>query len=141
MTTYLLKTEPGDYAYDDLVGEKKTIWDGVKNNAALIHLRAMRTGDEALIYHTGNEKRIAGLAAVVSDPYKDPQHPGETRDGAPKFAVVDIKPVKAATKEATLADIKADPRFEGFDLVRQPRLSVMPVPAKLDKALREMAGV
>jgi len=141
MTTYLLKTEPNDYAYDDLVREKKTIWDGVKNNAALIHLRAMKKGDEALIYHTGNEKRIAGLAAVVSDPYEDPQNPGETRDGAPKFAVVDIKPVKAATKEATLADIKADARFEGFDLVRQPRLSVMPVPAKLDKALREMAGV
>jgi predicted RNA-binding protein with PUA-like domain len=141
MTTYLLKTEPNDYAYDDLVREKKTIWDGVANNAALIHLRAMKKGDEALIYHTGSEKRITGLASVVSNPYEDPQNPGETKDGAPKFAVVDIKPVKAATKKATLADIKADPRFEGFDLVRQPRLSVMPVPAKLDKALRKMAGL
>lgn len=141
MTTFLLKTEPDDYAYDDLVRDGGTVWDGVKNNAALIHLRAMRRGDEALIYHTGKEKRIAGLASVVSNPYEDPKNPGENKEGDPRFAVVNLKPRKAATKEAMLADIKADKRFEGFDLVRQPRLSVMAVPAKLDRALRGMAGV
>jgi predicted RNA-binding protein with PUA-like domain len=141
MPTYLLKTEPTDYAYDDLVHDKETVWDGVANNAALIHLRAMQKGDEALIYHTGNEKRIAGLATVTKSAYEDPNNPGQTRDGAPKFAVVDLKPLKAATETVTLADIKADPRFKDFDLVRQGRLSAMPVPAQLDEALRAMAGL
>lgn len=141
MTTWLLKSEPDVYSYDDLKRDGKTVWDGVANNTALIHLRAMRKGDEALIYHTGNEKRIAGLAKVVSGPYEDPAKPGQTKDGLPKFAVVDLKPAKAAKEALTLADLKADKRFEGFDLVRLPRLSVMPVPEKLDALIRELAGL
>lgn len=141
MTTWLLKSEPDVYSYDDLKRDGQTVWDGVANNTALIHLRAMRKGDVALIYHTGNEKRITGLAKVVSAPYEDPKKPGQTKDGQPKFAVVDLKPSKAAKNTLTLADLKADKRFEGFDLIRLPRLSVMPVPEKLDALIRELAGL
>lgn len=141
MATFLLKTEPGDYAYDDLVRDKSTTWDGVTNNAALAHLRTARKGDEALIYHTGDEKRIVGLAAITSAPHEDPANPGTTKDGAPKFAVVDLKPKKRAKTPITLAQLKADKRFSDFALVKQPRLSIMPVPPKLDALLREMAGL
>lgn len=141
MPTYLLKTEPAAYSFADLVRDKHTTWDGVANPGALIHLRAMRKGDEALIYHTGSEKRIAGLALVTKSAHEDPNNPGKTPNGAPRFAVVDLKPKHAATKPATLATIKADPRFKDFALVRQGRLSVMPVPDELDNALRAMAGL
>ena len=141
MATYLLKSEPGDYSYADLVRDKQTVWDGVSNNAALQHLRLMKTGDEAFIYHTGNEKAITGLARVTSEAYEDPKRPGVNAKGEPKFAVIDLKPLAEAGTPVTLAEIKADARFEGFDLVRQPRLSVMPVPKRLDTALRKMAGL
>ncbi len=141
MTTYLLKTEPNDYSYDDLARDKKTIWDGVANNAALKHIRDMTPGDEAYIYHTGDEKRVVGLAKVVSEAYADPKRPEENSRGEPKFAVVDIKVAKRAATPVTLADIKADERFAEFALVRQPRLSVMPVPAPLDKIIRKKTGL
>lgn len=141
MTTWILKTEPDTYAYDDLKREGQTTWDGVTNNAALVHLRNIRKGDYALIYHTGNEKRIAGLAKVTSNPYEDPANPGLNKDNKPKFAVVDLKPVKAAQASLTLADFKADPRFASFDLVRLPRLSVMPVPEDLEAIIRDRAGL
>jgi predicted RNA-binding protein with PUA-like domain len=141
MATYLLKTEPSTYSYDDLVQEKKTTWDGVANAAALISLRAIRKGDELLIYHSGDDKAVVGLAKAVSDAFEDPKQPGKTPDGKPKFAVIDLAPVKAAKTPATLAAIKADKRFADFALVRISRLSVMPVPPALDKALRTMAGL
>ncbi len=140
MTTFLLKTEPSDYAYGDLVREKKTIWDGVSNNGALIHIRSVKKGDEAFIYHTGEEKQIVGLATIVSLAYEDPQRPGLNARGEPKLAVFDIKPLKKAQTPVTLAQLKADDRFSGFTLVRQPRLSVMPVPGDLNRLLRKMAG-
>ncbi|USN99942.1 MAG: EVE domain-containing protein [Phycisphaeraceae bacterium] len=141
MTTYLLKTEPGDYAYDDLVRDGRTAWTGVANPAAQQAMRAMQTGDEAFIYHTGDERRIAGLAKVVRGAYPDPDHPGLTAKGDPKRVLVDVAPVKAATKAVTLADIKADERFADFALVRQSRLGAMEVPAKLAGVLRKMAGL
>lgn len=141
MTTYLLKSEPTDYSYDDLARDGKTVWDGVTNNAALIHIRSAREGDEALIYHTGKEKSIAGLARIVSDAYPDPRRPERNAKGEAKFAVFDIEPIRRAGTPVTLAAIKGDDRFEGFDLVRQPRLSVMPVPAELDRLLRRLAGL
>ena len=143
MTTYLCKTEPDDYSYADLVRDKKTIWDGVANPTACIHIRDVKKGDEILIYHTGNEKRIAGLAKAVSDPYPDPERPDLTTKGDVKFPVFDIKPVKAVGKDdgATLKAIKADGRFDEFPLVTMGRLSVMPVPKKIDTALRKMAGL
>ena len=141
MTTFLLKTEPDCYSYDMLVKDKRTHWDGVRNPTALMHMRTAKKGDEALIYHTGKEKRIAGLATIVSDVYEDPENPGLTGKGDLKGPLFDIKPVKASTKVLTLKEIKADGRFDDFDLVKLSRLSAMPVPPKLDKLLREMCGL
>lgn len=140
MTTFLLKTEPNDYAYADLVRDKKTVWDGVANNGALIHIRSVKKGDEAFIYHTGDQKQIVGLATIVSLAYEDPKHPGLNARGEPKLAVFDIKPLENAKMPVTLAQLKADERFADFALVRQPRLSVMPVPEDLNRCLRKMAG-
>ena len=141
MATWLIKTEPDDYAYDDLVRDKREPWDGVTNPAAQKHMRSIRKGDDVLIYHTGKERRIAGLGKVVRGAYPDPDKPALLKSGEPKFVLFDVSPVRAATKRCTLADIKADGRFDDFALVREPRLSVMPVPAKLDKILRTMSGL
>lgn len=142
MPTFILKTEPGDYSFDDLKRDRKTVWDGVTNPAACKNIRAARKGDEALIYHTGNDKAIVGLATITSDPYHDPKRP-ETLTGAGdiKFPVFDIKPVKTAATPVTLTTVKADERFSDFPLVTQGRLSVIPVPARLDKILRKLAGL
>jgi len=141
MTTFLLKTEPSEYAYSDLVRDKRTTWSGVSNPAALQHIRSMRRGDFALIYHTADEKSVVGLARVLSDPVEDPARPGMNPAGAPKFAVVDLAPVAAAESPLSLAAMKADPRFAGFDLLRISRLSVMPVPDALDPIIRKLTGL
>ena len=137
MATLLLKTEPGEYSWGDLVREKRCVWTGVTNNAAQKAMREAKEGDEALLYHTGDEKRIVGLATIASDPYPDPD------DETGKRVVFDLKPVRAAKtpEKATLALIKADGRFADFALVKQSRLSVMHVPAAIGAALRKMAGV
>lgn len=141
MPTFLMKTEPGEFSFADLVKQKQSTWDGVSNNAALAHLRTMRDGDDILVYHTGDEKAIVGLARVVGSPKADPARPGLNAKGEPKFAVVDVQPVRAAKAPVTLDVIKADPRFATLPLVTQGRLSVMPVPAPLDKAIRKLAGL
>ncbi len=141
MTTFLLKTEPDDYSYADLARDGSTIWDGVANPTACQNMREAKPGDEAFIYHTGNEKRIAGLARITSAPYADPKRPDLTKTGAIKFVVFDIEPIAEATNELTLKDIKADERFDDFLLVKQGRLSALPVPRKLDTLLRKMAGL
>lgn len=141
MATFLLKTEPGEFAFDDLVRDKSAVWGGVSNPAALKHLRAAAKGDEAFIYHTGDERQIVGLARVSRASYEDPARPGLTPDGEPKFAVVDLVPVRAAKTPLTLAAIKADAQFSAFELVRQSRLSVMPVPTALDKVIRSLTGL
>jgi predicted RNA-binding protein with PUA-like domain len=135
MATLLLKTEPSEYAFGDLVRDKRTVWSGVTNAQALIAIRGARKGDEAFIYHTGDEKRIVGLAQITSDAYADPE--GDD----PKLAVFDLKPLRAAKTPVTLAQIKADPAFAGFALVKNSRLSVMVVPAELDRLLRRLAGL
>jgi predicted RNA-binding protein with PUA-like domain len=141
MATFVLKTEPTDYSFADLVSDKKATWDGITNNAALAHLRTARPGDEAFIYHTGDEKAIVGLARIVSPPREDPKALGRTAKGEPKFVVVDLEPIKAVKIPATLAQFKADKRFASFPLVTQGRLSVIPVPAALDSAIRKMTGL
>lgn len=141
MPTFLFKTEPGTYSYADLVREKRTIWSGVANPAALATLRTAHKGDEAFIYHTGDEKAIVGLAQIVSNPYEDPENPGLNAEGLPKAAVVDVKPLRAAKTPVTLAALKADSRFKDFDLVRLPRMSVMLVPPALDSIIRKLAGL
>lgn len=134
MAYWLLKTEPDHYSYADLERDGATVWDGVSNNAALKFLREMQPGDEALIYHTGDERQAVGLASITSAPYADPQL------NDPKLAVVDVKPVRALAHPVTLAAIKADPVFAEFALVRQGRLSVVPVPPELWQRLLSMAG-
>jgi predicted RNA-binding protein with PUA-like domain len=134
MRYWLLKTEPSSYSFADLQRDKRTAWTGVTNAAALIHMRTMRKGDLAFIYHTGDEKQIVGVAEVISNPYPDPEADN------PKFVAVDLKPKRALKQLVTLAQIKADARFKEFDLVRNSRLSVMPVPAGLESAILRMAG-
>ena len=116
---WLLKTEPSTYSWADLVREKTAVWDGVTNPVALRNLAAMKPGDDALIYHTGDEKAVVGLARVTKAAYPDPK----AKD--PKLLVVDLAPVKPLAKQVTLAEIKTDKEFQDSPLVRQGRLSVV----------------
>jgi predicted RNA-binding protein with PUA-like domain len=131
---WLLKTEPDDYSYADLERDGATIWDGVANNAALLHMRAMQPGDQALLYHTGDERRAVGLVEITSMAYADPQ----SNDA--RLLVVDVRPLRALRSPVTLADVKADPAFADFALVRQGRLSVVPVNPQQWQRLLGMAG-
>jgi predicted RNA-binding protein with PUA-like domain len=131
MARWLLKTEPDCYAWDDLVRDKKTVWDGVSNALALKHIRTMKKGDEALIYHTGDMRAAIGTAQIASAPYPDP------KEGDERLAVVDLKPKKKLAHPVTLDDIKADKTFAGWDLLRIGRLSIVPVPdAMWDRVLQ-----
>jgi predicted RNA-binding protein with PUA-like domain len=118
---WLIKTEPSAYSFDRLRKERQTVWDGVKNPLALRHIAGMRRGDRVVVYHTGSEKAAVGTARVVRDPYPDPQ-----RDD-PKLLVVDLEAGPPLTRPVTLAELKAIAAFRGSDLVRLPRLSVMPL--------------
>ncbi len=133
MAYWILKTEPSAYSYDELERDGKAVWDGVSNPLALKHLRAMQAGDEALIYHTGDEKAVVGLARVTSAAYPDPK----AKD--PKLVVVELKPAKRLKRPVILAAIKAEPEFQDLALVRMPRLSVVPATAAQWKKLLEMA--
>jgi len=113
---YLLKTEPSAYSFADLQRDKQTIWDGVSNPVAVRHLREMKAGERLIIYHTGDEKSAVGTASVVSVDPSDPRNPA-----------VKIKVGKAIAKPVTLAEIKAKPLFSDSALVRQGRLSVVPL--------------
>ena len=134
MALWLLKTEPSDFSYPRLVKDKRAVWNGVENNQALIHMRNAKKGDRALIYHTGDEKAVVGLARLTSDAYPDP------KDKSGKLVVFDLEPEKALAKPVTLADVKASDKFKTFDLVRNSRLSVMPVSDAHWKLLMKMAG-
>lgn len=130
---WLFKTEPSAYSFQQLQKDKRTVWDGVKNNLALKHLSAIKRGEAIVVYHTGDEKAVVGLAHAASDAYPDPGK----KD--PKLLVVDIEADKALPRPVTLAEIKADPKLKSFDLVRLPRLSVMPVSDDEWKAIESMA--
>lgn len=134
MAYWLLKTEPSSFSYADLERQKRVVWDGVKNSLALMHLRGMHQGDLALVYHSGSDKALVGIASVASDPYPDP------RGGDPKFVVVDLVPSERLAKRVTLATIKAEKELAGFALVRMSRLSVMPVPPAVWKKLLAMTA-
>ena len=131
---WLLKTEPEHYSYADLERDGATVWDGVANNTALMHIRTMQPGDLALIYHTGDERQAVGLAEITSAPYADPAA------GDPKLVVVDLKPLRRLPQPVTLAAVKADPEFADFALVRQSRLSVVPATDAQWTRLLRMAG-
>jgi predicted RNA-binding protein with PUA-like domain len=120
---WLFKTEPGAYSYARLSREGRTVWDGVKNALALKHLAGVAEGDEVLVYHTGDEKAAVGVARVVRGAYPDPK----AKD--PRLVVVDLVPLRPLPRPVALADMRANRRLAGFDLLRLPRLSVMPVSA------------
>ena len=120
-TRWLFKTEPSVYSYEQLVKDKKTMWDGVANNLALKNLRDIQKGDLIFIYHTGDEKQAVGIARALGGAYADPSK----KD--PKLLVVDIEAVRALPKPVTLAQVKAHKKLANFDLVRNARLSIMKV--------------
>jgi len=118
---WLLKTEPSAYSYDDLEREGRAVWDGVTNPVALKNLRAMKAGDEAFVYHTGDEKAVVGRARVARAAYADP------KKGDARLVVVDLEPLGRLKVPVTLAEMKAMPAFADSPLVRQGRLSVVPL--------------
>jgi predicted RNA-binding protein with PUA-like domain len=126
---WLLKTEPTEYSYDDLEREKRGRWDGVRNPVAQRNLRAMKAGDRVLVYHTGDEKAVVGTAEVVTEAYPDPKLKGGT------LVVVDVEARGRLGRKVTLAEIKAMAEFAESPLVRQGRLSVVPITAPQWKAL------
>ncbi|HEY4321825.1 MAG TPA: EVE domain-containing protein [Gemmatimonadales bacterium] len=132
--SWILKTEPSTYAWQDLVREGHTVWSGVANAAALIHLRAMRRGDEALIYHSNDGKAIVGIARITRGGYPDPALDD------PRRVVVDVEPVRALAEPVTLAQLKAVPALATLDLVRISRLSCSPV-SPAHRAILRSLGV
>ena len=130
---WLVKTEPGEFSYADLEGDGEAVWDGVSNPAALANLRAMRVGDQVLVYHTGAEKAVVGIAEVARDAYPDPRRRNE------RLVVVELKPRQRLARPVTLAQIKASAVFEDSPLVRQGRLSVVPISAEQWKEIDLLA--
>jgi predicted RNA-binding protein with PUA-like domain len=131
MKHWLVKSEPGTYSWEDLRRDGRTPWDGVRNFQARNNLRAMRPSDLALFYHSVNERRVVGVARVVSEPYADPSA------SAGDWSVVDLEPAFALARPITLDDIKADAALSEMVLVRQSRLSVQPVQkAEFDRIVK-----
>ncbi len=135
MGCWLLKTEPSDYSWDDLERDRRTVWDGVTSNAALKNIRAVKEGDAAIVYHTGEERAAVGVARIASPPYPDPR----ARDS--RLVVFDVTPERRLPRPVPLAALKADRAFAASDLVRIPRLSVVPLPDALWRRLLALAGV
>ena len=133
MAYWLVKSEPGTWSWADQVQAGRTHWDGVRNAQALGNMRRMAVGDEAFFYHSGKERRIVGIVRIVRAFYDDPKDP--------KSGLVDVETVAPLRRPVTLAEIKADPAFADLALVRQPRLSVMPVSPDQWHRLLEMAGM
>ena len=118
---WLLKSEPDVYSWDDLVTDGETVWNGVRNNAARLNLRAMKAGDEAFFYHSNIGKEIVGIALISREAYPDPT------DESGQWVAVSVQPVRKLVRAVTLAEMKADAELAEFQLIRQSRLSVVPV--------------
>lgn len=131
---WLFKTEPSAYSYARLERDARTVWDGVKNPLALKHLAAVAAGDEVIIYHTGSEKAAVGVARVVRGAYLDPKQKNA------RLLVVDLEPVRALGHPVSLSAMRANQKLAGFDLLRLPRLSVMPVSAGQWAEIMRMAA-
>ena len=134
MAYWLLKTEPEHYAFEDLLRERTTAWTGVKNPQAQANLRAMKAGDRAVVYHSG-EKRAVGLAEVVGGAYPDPTAGGEA------LVCVEVRALEPLPAPVPLEALKLEPAFAGSALLRQGRLSVVPLSPAEWKDLTELAGV
>jgi predicted RNA-binding protein with PUA-like domain len=126
---WLVKTEPRSYSFDDLERERSAVWDGVRNPTARRNLESMRKGDLVLVYHTGDEKAVVGVARVAREHFPDPKDA--------RWLAVELTAVKRVAEPVTLSAIKAERAFASIPLVRQPRLSVMPLEASAcDRILR-----
>ncbi|HXP31832.1 MAG TPA: EVE domain-containing protein [Stellaceae bacterium] len=135
MNYWLLKSEPSSYSWDQLVKDGRTHWDGVRNHQAANNLKAMKRGDRAFFYHSGEGPAIVGVAEIVKEAFPDPSDEGS------RFVMVDVRPLQAAKTPVTLAAIKAEPKLAQLALVRQGRLSVVPVSAEEWRILSKMAGL
>jgi predicted RNA-binding protein with PUA-like domain len=122
MNYWLLKQEPTTYSFGTLEKEKKTVWDGVHNNLALKHMRSMKKGDKAIFYHTGNEKQAVGTVEIVTNPYPNP------KESDKRFIAFDVKISGRLKRPVTLEEIKGDAKFKNWEIVKNSRLSAMPVP-------------
>ena len=119
MARWLMKSEPESYGWADLVRDGATEWDGVRNNAARLHLKAMKAGDEAFFYHSMSDKAVVGIMKVARGAEPDPK--------APEWVRVRVEPMRPLERPVTLAEIKAEPSLAKMELIRQSRLSVAPV--------------
>ena len=134
MSSWLVKSEPSVYSWDQLVADKITTWDGVRNYAARINLRGMKKGEQVLVYHSNEGMEIVGIAKVAKEAYQDP---GTTDD---RWVAVDLKPFKKLKKPVSLTQLKSDKRFADLDLVRLGRLSVQTVKEQEWRWIMELAG-
>jgi predicted RNA-binding protein with PUA-like domain len=132
---WLMKTEPEDYSWEQLVEDGTAVWDGVHNHQAARNMRAMNKGDRAFFYRSMQDPAVVGVMEIVREAYEDPNDPRRS------FVLVDVKPVMAAAREVGLKQIKSDPRLQHLALVRQSRLSVSPVDATAWRLICEMAGI
>ncbi len=135
MTTarWLVKSEPNTYAYQDLERDGRTVWDGVRNNAAALHLKAMREGDEVFFYHSQEGLAVVGVAKVVRTAFPDPGDP------TGRFVAVELAPLRRLKRPVTLAEMKQAPALAGMAMLRQSRLSVSPVTEAEWRAILELA--
>ena len=131
---WLVKSEPNAYSFADLVRDGRTVWDGVRNNAAALHLKAMAEGDEVLFYHSNEGLAVVGLAKVVRTAFPDPS------DASGRFVAVELAPVRALKRAVTLAEMKAEPALSDMAMLRQGRLSVSPVTDAEWTTILRMAG-
>jgi predicted RNA-binding protein with PUA-like domain len=129
---WLMKSEPESYGWANLVRDGATEWDGVRNNAARLHLRAMKAGDEAFFYHSMSDKAVVGIMRVTRGAQPDPKDQD--------WVTVRVEPVRALERPITLAEIKAEPRLAAMELIRQSRLSVAPVRDDEWEVVLELAG-
>jgi predicted RNA-binding protein with PUA-like domain len=134
MAYWLVKSEPNKYAFADLQRDGKTVWDGVRNNAAALHLKAMKLGDEVLYYHSQEGLEVVGVAKVVKESFLDPSDP------AGRFVAVELAPECALKQPVSLQAMKANPELAGLEMIRQGRLSVSPVRPAEWSAILKMAG-
>ena len=135
MADFLFKTEPSEYSFADLQAKGQGVWDGVRNPVALKNMREMKKGDRVFVYHTGSEKSVAGIARAASTAYPDPKAP----EGS-SLVVIDLAPVARLKTPVTLAALKASPEFSESALVRQGRLSVVPLTAKQAAMIEKLEG-
>jgi predicted RNA-binding protein with PUA-like domain len=131
---WLVKTEAGTYSYDDLEREGRAVWDGVTNPQAVKNLKSMAVGERVFVYHTGDEKRVVGAAEVVRAAYPDP------KDKSGRLTVVELKPASRLARPVTLADLKAEATFADSPLVKQGRLSVVPLTAAQVRLIEKRGG-